>query len=147
MIDDIDEILRKLKCSLQNKDGGDSFVLSFDTIIDLCNRTKKIISEQDTMLLRLNAPISICGDIHGQFSDLLDLLNKVGNVEQGNLFFWGKQGMLLIYVYSYFYLCICLVHKIHQLIIGTMLTEESSLLKRSVIYLHPNAGIHRNSSS
>lgn len=38
----------------------------------------KEIFKKDTMLLRLPAPIKICGDIHGQFDDLLTLFSMGG---------------------------------------------------------------------
>lgn len=73
----IDEIQTKLRCSLNKKNGDECFLLSSDMIVDLCNQTKTTISEQDSMLLRLEAPINICEDIHDQFSDLLNLMKQI----------------------------------------------------------------------
>ena len=47
--------------------------LSEDDIRLLCMRSKPILLAQP-MLLELEAPIKICGDVHGQFTDLLRLL-------------------------------------------------------------------------
>lgn len=45
---------------------------STEEIEQLCSKVSEILIEEDN-LVRLNAPISICGDIHGQFYDLLEL--------------------------------------------------------------------------
>jgi len=41
-------------------------------------RQAKTVIEQDNMLLNVQAPVHICGDIHGQYSDLLQIFNKLG---------------------------------------------------------------------
>ena len=41
------------------------------------------------VLLELSAPVVICGDIHGQFSDLLRHFDKVGYPPESNFLFLG----------------------------------------------------------
>ncbi|CCD70686.2 Serine/threonine-protein phosphatase [Caenorhabditis elegans] len=51
-------------------------------------RTCNIFNKQP-MLIEANSPINICGDIHGQFSDLLRLFDKNGFPHRANYLFLG----------------------------------------------------------
>eukprot|EP00917_Polyrhabdina_sp_WS-2016_P018986 GHVP01040784.1.p1 GENE.GHVP01040784.1~~GHVP01040784.1.p1 ORF type:complete len:327 (+),score=50.50 GHVP01040784.1:129-1109(+) len=54
----------------------------------LCMESKKIFIAQPT-LLELRAPIKICGDIHGQYIDLLRIFEYVGFPDKTNYLFLG----------------------------------------------------------
>ena len=41
------------------------------------------------MLLELTTPLVICGDVHGQYEDLLRLFDKVGYPPENNFLFLG----------------------------------------------------------
>jgi len=43
----------------------------------LCEKIKEILIEESNVQ-PVKAPVTICGDIHGQFHDLLELFNKGG---------------------------------------------------------------------
>ena len=55
---------------------GQKTVLTEGEIKGICTTAKKILLDQP-VLLELNAPIRIVGDVHGQYNDLLRLFGKV----------------------------------------------------------------------
>ena len=63
-------------------------VLSENEIKGLCVKSREIFLGQPN-LLELEAPIKICGDIHGQFSDLLRLFECGGFPPDSNYLFLG----------------------------------------------------------
>jgi hypothetical protein len=68
----IDELL-----SARNKKPGTPVEISQQHALLLCQQTREILLSQP-MLLELGAPIKICGDVHGQYTDLLRLFEYGG---------------------------------------------------------------------
>ena len=103
--------------------------LSIGEIKGLCVRAKPILMQQP-MLLELEAPIKICGDIHGQYSDLLRLFEYGGFPPVSNYLFCGdyvdrgKQSIETI--------CLLLAYKIQY-------PENFFILRGN----HESAGINR----
>ncbi|KAI3911745.1 hypothetical protein MKX01_029506 [Papaver californicum] len=62
--------------------------LSESEIRQLCVVSKEIFMQQP-VLLELEAPIKICGDVHGQYSDLLRLFEYGGVPPKANYLFLG----------------------------------------------------------
>jgi len=54
----------------------------------LCHQVRGVLHEQP-MLLELDAPMRICGDIHGQYYDLLRIFEYCGTPEDQNYLFMG----------------------------------------------------------
>lgn len=55
---------------------------------ELCEKAKEIISkEQNVQPVR--CPVTVCGDIHGQFHDLIELFKIGGNCPDTNYLFMG----------------------------------------------------------
>ena len=48
----------------------------------LCDRVRSLLLEESN-IQPVSAPVTICGDIHGQFWDLLELLRKGGDLSEG----------------------------------------------------------------
>lgn len=44
----------------------------------LCDRAKEVLAKESN-LTRVDSPVTICGDIHGQFYDLLELFRIGGD--------------------------------------------------------------------
>lgn len=72
----VDSIIEKL-LSARNKRPGTPVDLDSNDAIKLCNEAKDVFMNQP-MLLELGAPIKICGDVHGQYTDLLRLFEYGG---------------------------------------------------------------------
>ncbi|XP_030459964.1 serine/threonine-protein phosphatase PP1 [Syzygium oleosum] len=80
----LDDILRRL---LEGK-GGKQVQLSEAEIRQLCINARQIFLSQPN-LLKLHAPIRICGDIHGQYHDLLRLFDYGGHPPSASYLFLG----------------------------------------------------------
>ncbi|KAK7284386.1 hypothetical protein RJT34_19131 [Clitoria ternatea] len=80
----LDDVIRRL---LEGK-GGKQVQLSESEIRQLCVNARQIFLSQP-ILLDLRAPIRICGDIHGQYQDLLRLFEYGGYPPAANYLFLG----------------------------------------------------------
>jgi hypothetical protein len=56
------------------KEGG---IISERDLRVLCEKVKELLVEESNVQ-PVSAPVTICGDIHGQFHDLLELFEKGG---------------------------------------------------------------------
>jgi len=83
----VDAMIAKL---LENKDTRASkpVQLEENDIKNLCRKAREIFISQP-ILLELTAPIKICGDVHGQYPDLLRLFNYGGYPPEANYLFLG----------------------------------------------------------
>ncbi|KAJ0258998.1 Serine/threonine-protein phosphatase PP1 isozyme 1 [Hirschfeldia incana] len=85
----LDDIIRRLVEFRNTRPGsGKQVHLSEGEIRQLCAVSKEIFLQQPN-LLELEAPIKICGDIHGQYSDLLRLFEYGGFPPEANYLFLG----------------------------------------------------------
>ncbi|VEL09010.1 unnamed protein product [Protopolystoma xenopodis] len=57
-------------------------------MINLCQLTKHVLMSQP-VLLELEGPLKVCGDIHGQFRDLMRLFDLCGHPDTTNYLFLG----------------------------------------------------------
>jgi serine/threonine-protein phosphatase PP1 catalytic subunit len=105
---DVDVILAKL-LEVRGQRPGKYVSLEEAEIKFLCTRSRDIFFKQP-MLLELDAPIKICGDIHGQFYDLLRIIDHGGPPPQSSYLFLGD------YVdrgkYSMETICLLLAYKV-----------------------------------
>jgi hypothetical protein len=83
----IDDIINRLiESAGQN---FDICVIAPEEIEIICKLTKDITMSQP-ILLQLKAPLQVCGDIHGQFTDLIDLFEKCGDPADTSYLFLGN---------------------------------------------------------
>ncbi|XP_019866852.1 serine/threonine-protein phosphatase alpha-2 isoform-like isoform X2 [Aethina tumida] len=84
---DIDNLIYRL-LDVRNGPPGKNVTLKEDEIKNLCYKTREIFLQQPT-LLELEAPLKICGDIHGQYYDLLRVFEYGGFPPEENYLFLG----------------------------------------------------------
>jgi serine/threonine-protein phosphatase PP1 catalytic subunit len=84
---DVDNIIEQL-LSVRGSRPGRQVNLTENEIRWLCVKAKEIFTNQP-VLLELEAPIKICGDIHGQYYDLLRLFEYGGFPPSANYLFLG----------------------------------------------------------
>lgn len=85
------EIITKIKdklLALRDYQPGTSAGLSVDEINLLCSTVKQIYLDQP-ILLELRPPLTVCGDVHGQFHDLLRLFDQGSYPPESNYLFMG----------------------------------------------------------
>ena len=85
--------------------------LPLNIIYEILNNVKKIFSEQP-IFLSIDGPINICGDIHGQYADLIQIFYKLGFPSSQNYLFLGDyvdrgqrslEVILLLFCYKIIY--------------------------------------------
>ncbi|EDR24451.1 serine/threonine protein phosphatase ppe1, putative [Entamoeba dispar SAW760] len=76
---DIDKCIEQVK-------GGD--ILSEHDLLELCFTVKAIMALESNVL-EIKTPVTVCGDIHGQFYDLLRLFEIGGNIPDVQYLFMG----------------------------------------------------------
>ncbi|KAE9392949.1 Serine/threonine-protein phosphatase PP1 [Gymnopus androsaceus JB14] len=84
---DLDSVIDRLVEVRGNRPGKNVQLLEYE-IRYLCTRGREIFLQQP-ILLELEAPIKICGDIHGQYYDLLRLFEYGGFPPEANYLFLG----------------------------------------------------------
>ncbi|CAI7273782.1 CPS_collapsed_G0016660.mRNA.1.CDS.1 [Saccharomyces cerevisiae] len=84
---DVDNIIDRL-LEVRGSKPGQQVDLEENEIRYLCSKARSIFIKQP-ILLELEAPIKICGDIHGQYYDLLRLFEYGGFPPESNYLFLG----------------------------------------------------------
>jgi serine/threonine-protein phosphatase PP1 catalytic subunit len=83
----VDSIIEKL-LSVRGNKPGKQVDLKEEEIKFLIDKSSQIIKEQK-MLVELEAPLHVCGDIHGQYYDLLRIFEHCGYPGEYNYLFLG----------------------------------------------------------
>lgn len=84
---DVDSIIDRLT-EVRGSRQGRQVALAEEEIATLCRKSRDVFLGQP-MRLELAAPIKICGDVHGQYFDLLRLFEYGGFPPQANYLFLG----------------------------------------------------------
>ena len=83
----VDAMISQLLDLKGARPGRNAKLLESD-IVELVTRVREVFKSQP-MLLELEAPVKICGDVHGQFSDVLRLFEYGGYPPAANYLFLG----------------------------------------------------------
>jgi serine/threonine-protein phosphatase 2A catalytic subunit len=62
--------------------------LSEKEVKELCEKAKAVLKEENNVA-PVKAPVTVCGDVHGQFHDLMELFNIAGKPPDVNFLFMG----------------------------------------------------------
>jgi len=62
--------------------------LTEQEVVELCNKAREILSKESNVQ-HVKCPVTVCGDIHGQFHDLMELFRIGGKPPDTNYLFMG----------------------------------------------------------
>jgi len=88
MADEMCDVIIEKLLAVRDKKPGTTVQLTNDEVEFIVVESKKVLINQPT-LLELEAPIQICGDIHGQYHDLLRMFEYCGFPPDANYLFLG----------------------------------------------------------
>merc|ERR1712004_923380 len=83
----IDNLIQRL-LEVRGSRPGKTVQMTENEVRGLCLKSREIFLQQP-ILLELEAPLKICGDIHGQYTDLLRLFEYGGFPPESNYLFLG----------------------------------------------------------
>lgn len=66
----------------------DRKLLTKKEVFDLCDKAKEILSKEENVQ-PVKCPVTVCGDIHGQHHDLMELFKIAGKPPDTNFLFLG----------------------------------------------------------
>jgi len=84
----VDDVLDKLLAVRRRHPTGQIVQLEPSIVDWLCQRAREIFMEQN-MLLELDPPLNLCGDVHGQYHDLLRIFEHGGWPPTSSYLFLG----------------------------------------------------------
>lgn len=100
----------------------------------VCEKSKEILSSEGN-IVRVRSPVTVCGDIHGQFYDLIELFKIGGPCPETNYLFMGDyvdRGYFSIEVVS---LLLCLKIRYPTRIFLTRGNHESRQITKVSIFV------------
>lgn len=62
--------------------------LSENEVMSLCDKAREVLVEESNVQ-PVRAPVTVCGDVHGQFHDLMELFKIGGSCPDTNYLFMG----------------------------------------------------------
>ncbi|CAD5217253.1 unnamed protein product [Bursaphelenchus okinawaensis] len=83
-----DLLLRLLSVGKDPDKSGLTRVVFPDEIVSICIKAREVFLSQESMV-EVDPPVKICGDTHGQYSDVLRLFNRGGFPPLSNYLFLG----------------------------------------------------------
>lgn len=84
---DLDECISNLK---------NGKLLSEPLIHVLCSKVKELLVKESNVVY-ISSPVTVVGDVHGQFYDLLEIFRIGGELPNTNYLFLGKKMKILRY--------------------------------------------------
>jgi serine/threonine-protein phosphatase 2A catalytic subunit len=74
--------------------------LAEEDVRRLCDRAREVLQEESNVQ-PVKCPVTVCGDIHGQFHDLMELFRIGGPNPDTNYLFMGIYIFLKVYMEQY----------------------------------------------
>eukprot|EP00611_Tribonema_gayanum_P002579 TRINITY_DN1192_c0_g1_i3.p2 TRINITY_DN1192_c0_g1~~TRINITY_DN1192_c0_g1_i3.p2 ORF type:complete len:102 (-),score=19.46 TRINITY_DN1192_c0_g1_i3:98-403(-) len=66
----------------------DAKTLTEAEVVQLCEKAREVLLEESNVQ-PVRCPVTVCGDVHGQFHDLMELFRIGGNAPDTNYLFMG----------------------------------------------------------